>query len=121
MNKIMIVEDDRTTVKLLKYLLEKHGYETVSFENGKDAVDAIQEEKPDLILMDIMMPEMNGLEATEKIREIPELADTPIIILSALGQEMEVTKGLKVGADGYVVKPFDTQSLLRHIKEQLSS
>jgi DNA-binding response OmpR family regulator len=71
--------------------------------------------------MDIMMPEMDGLEATKKIREIPQFTDTPIIMLSALGQEMEVTKGLKSGADGYVVKPFDTQSLLRHIKEKLSS
>jgi DNA-binding response OmpR family regulator len=121
MNKIMIVEDDSTTIKLLKYLLQKNNYEIAVCENGKIAVDSVVEENPDLILMDIMMPEMDGLEATKKIREIPQFTDTPIIMLSALGQEMEVTKGLKSGADGYVVKPFDTQSLLRHIKEKLSS
>ncbi len=121
MNKIMIVEDDNTTIKLLKYLLGKNNYEVAVCENGKIAVDSIMDEDPDLILMDIMMPEMDGLEATEKIRDINKFSDTPIIMLSALGQEIEVAKGLKAGADGYVVKPFDTQSLVRQIKEKLSS
>ncbi len=119
MTKIMIVEDDRTTVKLLKFLLEKRKYEVVSRKNGREAVDTVEKESPDLILMDIMMPEMDGIEATRKIKENEKTSSIPIIILSALGQEMEVMKGLQAGADGYIVKPFDSQALLRQIEDKV--
>ncbi len=118
--KIMSVEDDATTIKLLKFMLEKKGYTVVSFQNGRDAVDNVEEVMPDLILMDIMMPRMDGIEATKKIREKEKCTDIPIIMLSALGQEMEVMKGLQAGADGYVVKPFDSEALLKQIEEKTS-
>ena len=121
MNKIMIVEDDPTTVKLLTILLEKKNYKVVSKLNGRAAVDSVNEEMPDLILMDVMMPEMDGIEATRIIKGNPCTSDIPVIILSALGQEMEVMKGLSSGADGYVVKPFDARSLIRQIDEKLSA
>ncbi len=121
MTKIMIVEDDRTTVKLLKFLLEKRKYKIVSRENGREAVDTVEKELPDLILMDIMMPEMDGVEATRRIKENESTSSIPIIILSALGQEMEVMKGLQAGAEGYIVKPFDSQALLRQIEEKVGS
>jgi len=120
MSKIMIVEDDPTTVKLLQFLLEKQEYVVCSCSNGKEAVESVAAEKPDLILMDVMMPEMDGIEATKKIKSEAAVSGVPIIILSALGQEMEVMKGLQSGADGYVVKPFDSQALLRLIEEKLS-
>jgi CheY-like chemotaxis protein len=120
MFKIMIVEDDPTTIKLLSFLLEKKKYEVVSFGNGKAALDSVEAEMPDLILMDVMMPIMDGMEVTRRIKENPKTSNIPVIILSALGQEMEVMKGLQSGADGYVVKPFDSQSLLRQIEEKLS-
>ena len=120
MSKIMIVEDDTVTVKLLKFMLEKKGYNVVSCENGKKAVDIVEEEMPHLILMDVMMPEMDGIEATRLIKASQKTADIPVIILSALGQEMEVMNGLQAGADAYVVKPFDSQALLRLIEEKLA-
>ena len=120
MKKIMVVDDDPTTIKLLTYMLEKNNYCVISCSNGKEAVEKSKKEHPDLILMDIMMPEMNGIEAMQKIKEVPETKDIPIIILSALGQEIDVMKGLECGAAGYVVKPFDSQSLRRQIEEKLS-
>ena len=121
MSKIMIVEDDITTVKLLTILLEKRDYTVVSKLNGLAAVESVEEEMPDLIIMDVMMPEMDGIEATQRIKSNPKTSGIPVIFLSALGQEMEVMKGLHSGADGYVVKPFDARSLLRQIEEKLSS
>jgi len=121
MSKIMIVEDDQTTVKLLSFLLKKKNYTVVSVPNGRRAVEDASKEMPDLILMDVMMPEMDGIEATEIIKSDGKTASIPIIILSALGQEMEVMKGLQSGADGYVVKPFDSQALLRLIEEKILS
>ncbi|MGM0568460.1 MAG: response regulator [Elusimicrobiota bacterium] len=121
MKKIMIVEDDPTTIKLLKFIMEKRDYNIVVKNNGKEAVESVQEEDPDLIIMDVMMPVMDGISATEKIKNNPSLAETPIIILSALGQEVEVMKGLKSGADGYIVKPFDSESLLGIIDEKITS
>jgi CheY-like chemotaxis protein len=120
MHKIMVVEDDPVTTKLLKFMLEKRDFQVISRVNGQEAVDCVEEELPSLILMDVMMPEMDGIEATEIIKKNPKTANIIIIILSALGQEMEVMKGLQAGADGYVVKPFDSKALLRQIKEKLS-
>ncbi len=119
-NKIMIVEDNPTTTKLLMFMLEREKYEVISCENGRRALEIVEEAMPDLILMDMMMPEMDGIEATKRIKEIQKTSNIPVIILSALGQEIEVMKGLQAGADGYVVKPFDSQALLRLITEKLS-
>ncbi len=120
MSKVMVVEDNPTTIKLLSFLLEKKNYEVFICENGKKALEVVESIMPDLILMDVMMPEMDGIEVTTKIRKNPKIAKIPIIMLSALGQEIEVMKGLQSGADGYVVKPFDSQSLLKLISEKLS-
>ncbi|MBN2407516.1 MAG: response regulator [Elusimicrobia bacterium] len=120
MKKIMIVEDDDVTIRLLRFMLEKKDYKVVVCYNGKEAVEAVGKEKPDLILMDIMMPQMNGIEATETISGDPKTSKIPIIILSALGQEGDVMRGLEAGAVSYVVKPFDSQALLRQIDDRLA-
>ncbi len=120
MSKIMVVEDDPTTIILLKFLLEEKKYEVAVKKNGKEAVDSVKSEVPDLILMDVMMPEMDGIEATKIIKEDPDTSSIPIIILSALSQEMEVMKGLQAGADAYMVKPFDLNNLLKQIEEKIS-
>ncbi|MFW6134300.1 MAG: response regulator [Elusimicrobiota bacterium] len=120
MKKIMIVEDEPSTVKLLKILLKKNNYEVSSYINGKKAVEAVEKERPDLILMDIMMPEMDGIEAIGKIKKLQSNKKIPIIILSSLEHEIEVNRGLDAGAMGYVVKPFDTKKLLREIEKNLS-
>ena len=120
MKKIMIVEDDPVNIKLIKFMLERKDYLVVVCENGKKALELVEEEMPDLILMDVMMPELDGIEVTRRIKSNSKTSNIPIIIVSALGQEIEVMKGLESGADSYVVKPFDSQSLLRQIAEKLS-
>jgi len=119
MAKILVVEDDLTTVQLIEFLLKKNKFEVLIAYNGVEALLIARKEKPDLILMDVMMPKMDGIEAIEKLKEDENTQDIPIIILSALGQEMDVMRGLQVGASGYIVKPFSPKELLDEIKAKL--
>jgi len=119
MPRILIVEDDPNTVQLIEFLLEKNKFEVLVAYDGAEALRMAREEKPDLILMDVMMPKMDGIEAIERLQEDENTRDIPIVILSALGQEMDVMKGLQVGASGYIVKPFSPKELLDEIKSKL--
>ena len=100
-------------------MLEKRNYDVLDCDNGAAAIDIVRNTRPDLILMDVIMPEIDGVETTRILKNDPELASIPVIILSALGQEIEVSKGLTAGADEYVKKPFDTNLLLKKIEEML--
>ena len=119
MARILIVEDDLTTVQLIEFLLKKNNFEVLVAYNGVEALQISREEKPDLILMDVMMPKMDGIEAIKKLQEDKNTQDIPIVILSALGQEMDVMRGLEAGASGYIVKPFSSKELLDEIKAEL--
>lgn len=119
MTSILVVEDDLTTVQLIEFLLKKNKFEVLIAYNGVEALEITRKEKPDLILMDVMMPRMDGIEAIEKLKEDESTQDIPIIILSALGQEMDVMRGLQAGASGYIVKPFSPKELLDEIKAKL--
>jgi len=119
MAKILIVEDDPTTVQLIEFLLEKNGFEVLIAYNGVEALEISKKEKSDLILMDVMMPKMDGIEAIEKLKKDETTRDIPIVILSALGQEMDVMRGLQAGALSYIVKPFSPNELLDEIKAKL--
>ncbi|MFQ5867571.1 MAG: PleD family two-component system response regulator [bacterium] len=119
MARILIVEDDLTTVQLIEFLLKKNNFEVLVAYNGVEALQISKEEKPDLILMDVMMPKMDGIEAIKKLQEDKNTQDIPIVILSALGQEMDVMRGLQAGASGYIVKPFSSKELLDGIKGEL--
>jgi len=119
MTRILIVEDDLTTVQLIEFLLKKNNFEVLVAYNGVEALQISKEEKPDLILMDVMMPKMDGIEAIKKLQEDKNTQDIPIVILSALGQEMDVMRGLEAGASGYIVKPFSSKELLDEIKAEL--
>lgn len=119
MAKILIVEDDPTTVQLIKFLLKKNNFEVLIAYNGVEALQITKKEKSDLILMDVMMPKMDGIEAIEKLKKDENTRDIPIVILSALGQEMDVMRGLQAGASGYIVKPFSPKELLDEIKAKL--
>jgi len=119
MTSVLIVEDDPTTVQLIEFLLRKNNFEVLIAQDGVEALRISREKKPDLILMDVMMPRMDGIEAIEKLQESEETQDIPIVILSALGQEMDVMRGLQAGASGYIVKPFSPQELLDEIKTRL--
>lgn len=112
------MEDEKAIGEVLKLNLELDGFEVIYLENGKDAVSFVYDQDIDLIIMDVMLPEMNGIEASQKIKKIRP--DLPIIILSALDQSIDRIKGLKAGADDYVNKPFNYEELLLRIQKQLN-
>ncbi len=111
----MIVEDEVGLVTLLKYNLEKQGYETVSIMDGKEVIDSALTEKPDLILLDWMLPNVQGVDLCRDIRKSYELRNTPIIMLTARADEGDKVRGLSYGADDYVTKPFSVPELLARI------
>lgn len=119
MATIMIVEDEQAISLLLKYNLEKAGYETISIAHGNRVVAAVEKYLPSLILLDWMLPEMSGLELCKIIRNNPELKNIPIIMLTAKSQEEDKVIGLSAGADDYVTKPFSIPELLARIKTNL--
>lgn len=115
MTRILIVEDEAALVTLLKYNLEKQGYETSSVMDGKDVLQTVLLEKPDLILLDWMLPNISGIDLCREIRKSYELRQTPIIMLTARGDEADKVKGLSVGADDYMTKPFSVPELMARI------
>lgn len=117
---ILIVDDVDANVLLLKLLISKAGYKTMTAFNGRDALDAVEKQKPDLILLDIMMPIMDGHEVARKLKERPEYADIPIIFLSALNSTEDIIQGFRFGAADYVSKPFNKDELLTRINHQIS-
>lgn len=115
MTKIMIVEDEAGLVTLLKYNLEKQGYETLSVMDGKDVMTAAMVEKPDLILLDWMLPNVSGIDLCREIRKSYELRNTPIIMLTARADEADKVRGLSYGADDYMTKPYSIPELMARI------
>ncbi len=114
--KIMIVDDDKNICELLRLYLEKEDFETVQAYDGAQALDAFEREAPDLVLLDIMMPRVDGWEACRRLREKSKV---PIIMLTAKGETFDKVLGLELGADDYVVKPFDTKEVVARIKAVL--
>ena len=117
---ILIVDDVDANVLLLKLLISKAGYKTMTAYNGRDALEVIEKQKPDLILLDIMMPVMDGHEVARKLKENPELATIPIIFLSALNSTEDIIQGFRFGAADYISKPFNKDELLTRINHQIS-
>lgn len=114
--KILIVDDEKNIVNILAFNLKKEGYEVITASNGLEGVEATFKEDPDLILLDIMMPELNGFDACKKIRE---KLSTPIIMLTARAEELDKVLGLELGADDYVTKPFSVRELIARVKANL--
>ena len=119
MATIMIVEDEQAIAVLLKYNLERAGYQTITVSHGNRVISAVEKNLPSLILLDWMLPEISGLELCKIIRNNPELKNIPIIMLTAKGQEEDKVIGLSAGADDYVTKPFSVPELLARIKTNL--
>ena len=113
--KVLVVDDEPDIVELLQYNLEKAGYEVKTANNGKEAIKVAKVFVPHLILMDIMMPKMDGVEAGRQLREIPEIADTYIIFLTARVEEYSELAAFDVGADDYITKPIRPRALLKRI------
>ena len=114
--KILIVEDDRDIVEMVEYNLKEEGYETLSALDGEDGVELARRHQPDLIILDIMLPIMDGFEVCRTLRTNHVTAQIPIIILSAKSQETDKVVGLELGADDYVTKPFSPRELIARIR-----
>lgn len=118
MKKIVLIEDDSDLFALLKYNLEKEGYSFAGSQTGKGAVELFRREKPDLIILDIMLPDSDGLDICKAIRGSSELAHVPVIFLTARASETDRIVGLELGANDYIVKPFFVRELLARVKIQ---
>ncbi|TLD41609.1 MAG: Phosphate regulon transcriptional regulatory protein PhoB (SphR) [Candidatus Jettenia ecosi] len=117
--KILIVDDEQDLVKLIRYHLEKDGYKVLSASNGEDALFMARRERPELIVLDLMLPGIDGLEVCKKLKTTPELATIAIVMLTAKGEESDITVGLRLGADDYVTKPFSPKELIARIQAVL--
>ena len=114
---ILAVDDEEAIIDLLKFNIEKEGYKFISASNGEEGFDLALNERPDLIILDVMLPRMDGLSVCQKLRQ--EKINSPIIMLSARGEEIDKILGLEIGADDYMTKPFSTRELVARIKANL--
>jgi DNA-binding response OmpR family regulator len=121
MKTILIADDEPNIVTALEFLLERNGYQVLVARNGDAALKMVEESCPDLVLLDVMMPVKSGYEVCQRMRERAEWRHIKIIMLTAKGRDVEVSKGLSIGADLYITKPFSTQELVGRIKALLGS
>jgi len=117
--KILIVEDHEDTRELLEYNLSASGFEVRAVRDGTAALEVVRPFQPDLVLLDLMLPGMDGLEICRKLKKYPDTSATPVIMLTAKGEEVDRIVGLELGADDYVVKPFSPRELILRIKAVL--
>ena len=119
--EILIVDDELSIVVPIQFLMQQQGYNVIVAENGHDALDMIYKYNPDLVLLDIMLPGIDGYEVCEIVRLNPKLRDVKIIFLTAKGREVEIAKGLTLGADAYITKPFSNAELVAEVKTVLDN
>lgn len=117
--KILIADDEPNIVISLEFLMQHNGYQVKSAPDGETALRLLAEFKPDLIMLDIMLPLRNGFAVCQRIRENPDWSDMKIVMLTAKGREVEMAKGLALGADVYITKPFATKDLLANVQRLL--
>jgi len=118
--KVLIVDDEPSIIVALQFLMEQNGYETLVAFSGEEAMETIARHRPDLILLDIMLPVVDGFEVCQRVREKAEWKDIRIVLVTALGSEANAAKGLALGADAYITKPFANADLLAKVKELLA-
>ena len=119
MRKIVLIEDDLDLFALVKYNLEKAGFTFAGAQTGKGAIELCRCERPDLVLLDIMLPDCDGLDICKAIRADPELTHIPVILLTARAEECDRIAGLELGANDYLVKPFATRDLIARIRTHI--
>ena len=117
--RVLVVDDEPNIVMSLEFLMRRAGFEVAVARNGREALEALDGTPPDLLLLDVMMPEFDGYEVCERIRARPEWNATKIVMLTARGREVERERGLSLGADAYVTKPFSTRDLVEQVKRML--
>ena len=121
MTKIMIVDDSPTDAHRLQKILQKNGYQTLTAANGDEGIECARREKPDLILMDVVMPGLNGFQATRELTSSPETASIPVIIVTRKDQKIDRVWGLRQGAREYLTKPVNEGALMDLINQALAS
>lgn len=121
MPRILIADDEPNLVLALELLMKREGYEIRTVGDGEAAIAAAAAFRPDLILLDVMMPRMDGYEVCQRLRADPTLRDIAVVMLTAKGREVEKEKGMALGADVYITKPFSTREVVRTVKEVLAA
>jgi two-component system, OmpR family, alkaline phosphatase synthesis response regulator PhoP len=119
--RILIVDDEPNIVLSLEFLMQQSGFEVAVARDGEEALAQMTAFRPDLVLLDIMLPKLNGYEVCQKLRQDPDWAGVKVVMLSAKGRELEVSKGLALGADAYVTKPFSTRELIDLVRRLLDA
>ncbi|MGA8282512.1 MAG: response regulator [Desulfobacterales bacterium] len=115
--KVLIVDDEPSIIVPLQFLMEQNGYETSVAFSGEEAMETVAASHPNLILLDIMLPIIDGFEVCQRVRENPKWNDIRIILLTAMGSEANIAKGLALGADAYITKPFSNSEVIAKVKE----
>jgi two-component system alkaline phosphatase synthesis response regulator PhoP len=118
-HKILIADDEPNILISLEYLMKREGFAVTLARDGQEAIDAMLRERPDLVLLDVMMPRKTGLEVCQEVRAHPDLQDILILMLTAKGRDTDVAKGLALGANAYVTKPFSTKDLVARVRAML--
>ncbi|MCL6520157.1 MAG: response regulator [Armatimonadota bacterium] len=119
--KILAVDDEKHIVRLVQVNLERQGYEVVTASDGKEALQKVEEERPDLVILDVMMPYMDGFEVLQNLRRNPSTRDIPVIMLTAKAQDADVFRGWQSGVDCYLTKPFNPMELISFVKRIFKS
>ncbi|MGP1387427.1 MAG: response regulator transcription factor [Thainema sp.] len=117
--QLLLIDDDPNLILLVKDYLEFRGYQVTTAENGREALEILEQETPDMIICDVMMPEMDGYSLVKHVREDPKTSWIPVLFLSAKGQSQDRVKGLNTGADVYMVKPFEPEELVAQVESSL--
>jgi DNA-binding NarL/FixJ family response regulator len=117
--RLLLIDDDPNLILLVKDYLEFRGYEVVTAENGREALEVLEQDIPDMIICDVMMPEMDGYQLVSTIRQDSKTSWIPVLFLSAKGQSQDRVKGLNIGADVYMVKPFEPEELVAQVESSL--
>ena len=117
--RLLLIDDDPNLILLVKDYLEFRGYEVITAENGREALEVLENDLPDMIICDVMMPEMDGYSLVKHVRENPRTSWIPVLFLSAKGQSQDRVKGLNTGADVYMVKPFEPEELVAQVESSL--
>ena len=119
-SKVLIADDEPNIVISLEFLMKREGYDVSIARDGQQALDAIRRLRPDLVLLDVMMPARSGLEVLQAVRADEALVGTRILMLTAKGRETDIAKGMALGADAYMTKPFSTRELAERVRRMLS-
>ncbi|MCU0938841.1 MAG: response regulator [Burkholderiaceae bacterium] len=120
-HRILIADDEPNIVVSLEYLMKRAGYEVLVARDGQEAIDTIRRERPHLVLLDVMMPGKTGFDVCQELRADEALSGTLVLMLTAKGRATDIEKGMGVGADGYMTKPFSTKDLVAKVAEMLAA